>query len=99
MICAFAVWLRIAKLFGCCEQGSGVMTVPIWFVPAGSGEFGERPTTSEGSAAAAAVDAGFTAAGPFVPSVIFHRPGICRAGGVSLIRGECSGAASWLRPA
>ena len=38
--------------------------------PAGSGEFGERATTRDGSAATAAVEAAFTAAGPCVPSVI-----------------------------
>src|SRR5215469_14701258 len=44
--------------------------LPTRLDPAGSGEFGEKAVTSAGSTAAAAVDAAFTAAGPFVVSPI-----------------------------
>jgi hypothetical protein len=46
------------------------VTLPIAFVPAGTGEFGLRATTSERSAAIAAVLAALTETGPCVPSVI-----------------------------
>jgi hypothetical protein len=49
------------------------VTDPRAFDPAGSGEFGDRATTSEGSAAAAAVLAALTAA-VLVPSVMCWNP-------------------------